>query len=106
RRLHPGEGSIEASSISARPRAGVPQCRPMTEAERREALAATVRRGSRPGALARACLLVARGEYPLLDPTVSLAEIARLTSRVRETVDAGVKPPWRVLAEVLGRSEG
>lgn len=78
----------------------------MTEAERRTALAAIVRRGSRPGALARACLLVARGEYPRLDPTVSLEEIARLTSRVRDAVADGVKPPWRALAEVLGRGEG
>src|SRR5437899_13058485 len=79
---------------------------PMTEAERRAALAAVIRRGSRPGGLAKACLLVARGEYPRLDPTVSLAEIERLASRVRETLADGTKPPWRALAEVLGRSEG
>jgi regulator of sirC expression with transglutaminase-like and TPR domain len=78
----------------------------MTEAERRAALAAVVRRGSRPGALARACLIVAKGEYPRLDPTVSLAEVARLSSRVRETVDAGVRPPWRALSDVLVRAEG
>jgi regulator of sirC expression with transglutaminase-like and TPR domain len=78
----------------------------MTEAERRAALAAIVRRGSRPGALAKACLAVARGEYPLHDPTVSLAEIQRLSLRVRDAAGRGVRPPWRALAEVLGRSEG
>ena len=78
----------------------------MTEAERRAALAATVRRGSRPGALARACLLVARGEYPRLDPTVSLEELARISQRVREVTGRGIRPPWRALVEVLGRAEG
>jgi regulator of sirC expression with transglutaminase-like and TPR domain len=78
----------------------------MTEAERRAALAAVVRRGSRAGSLARACLLVARGEYPRLDPTVSLEEIARMSQRVREVTGRGVRPPWRALVEVLGRSEG
>jgi regulator of sirC expression with transglutaminase-like and TPR domain len=78
----------------------------MTEAERRAALAAMVRRGSRAGALAKACLLVARGEYPRLDPTVSLAEIERLSGRVREVIAEGAKPPWRALTQVLGRSEG
>lgn len=78
----------------------------MTEAERRAALVHVVRRGSRPGGLAKACLIVARGEYPRLDPTVSLAEIARLSARVRETVDHGAGPPWRALADVLGRAEG
>jgi len=78
----------------------------MTEAERRAALAAAVRRGSRAGSLAKACLLVARGEYPRLDPTVSLEEIARLSQRVREVIGRGVRPPWRALVEVLGRSEG
>jgi regulator of sirC expression with transglutaminase-like and TPR domain len=65
-----------------------------------------VRRGSRPGALARACLLVARGEYPRLDPTVSLEEIARMSMRVREVIGRGIRPPWRALVEVIGRSEG
>jgi regulator of sirC expression with transglutaminase-like and TPR domain len=78
----------------------------MTEAERRAALVQVVRRGSRPGGLAKACLIVARGEYPRLDPSVSLAEIARLSSRVRESVDRGARPPWRALADVLGRAEG
>ncbi len=77
----------------------------MTEDERRAALAATVRRGSRAGSLAKACLLVARGEYPRLDPTVSLAEIARLSQRVREVIGRGVRPPWRALVDVLGRAE-
>jgi regulator of sirC expression with transglutaminase-like and TPR domain len=78
----------------------------MTEAERRAALAAVVRRGSRQGALAKACLLVARGEYPRLDPTVSLEEIAHLSSRVREVYGKGARPPWRALADVLVRAEG
>jgi len=78
----------------------------MTEAERRAALAAIVRRGSRPGSLAKACLVVARGEYPLHDPTVSLAELQRLSLRVRECAGRGIRPPWRALADVLGRSEG
>lgn len=78
----------------------------MTEAERRAALVAMVRRGSRPGSLAKACLIVARGEYPKLDPTVSLAEIERLSALVRDTVRSGVGPPWRALADVLGRAEG
>ena len=65
-----------------------------------------VRRGSRPGSLAKACLLVARGEYPHLDATVSLAEIERLSSLVRDAVRSGVGPPWRALADVLGRAEG
>jgi regulator of sirC expression with transglutaminase-like and TPR domain len=78
----------------------------MKDVQRRAALAAAVRRGSRPGALARACLLVARGEYPHLDPTMPLEELARLSQRVHETIDRGVNPPWRALAEVLGRGEG
>lgn len=78
----------------------------MTEAERRTALAAVVRRGSRTGGLAKACLLVARGEYPRLDPTVSLEEIAHLSSRVREVYGKGARPPWRALADVLARAEG
>ncbi len=78
----------------------------MTEAQRRTALAAVVRKASRAGYLARASLLVARGEYPRLDPTVSLAEIDRLSARVREAMAEGITPPWRALADVLGRSEG
>lgn len=79
----------------------------MTDEERRRALAAAVRRGSRAGALARACLLVARGSYPKLDPTVSLEEIARLAGSVREARAA--KPKRHVadvMADVLGRREG
>jgi regulator of sirC expression with transglutaminase-like and TPR domain len=75
--------------------------------ERRRALETAVRQGSRPGGLARACLLVARGAYPRLDPTVSLAEIERLAALVLE---ARKKAPKRhaadVLASVLGRKEG
>jgi len=78
----------------------------MTEAERRAALAAIVRRGSRPGSLAKACLVVARGEYPLHDPTVSIEELQRLSLRVRDVAGRGIRPPWRTLAEVLGRAEG
>jgi regulator of sirC expression with transglutaminase-like and TPR domain len=79
---------------------------PMTDAERRAALAACVRRGSRPRELAKACLLVARGEYPRLDPTVTLAELDRLAGRVRETIASGVRPAWRALTDVLGGAEG
>lgn len=78
----------------------------MTEAERQAALAAVVRRGSKPLSLAKACLLVARGEYPRLDPTVSLEEITHLSSRVREVYGKGARPPWRALADVLARAEG
>lgn len=79
----------------------------MTEEERRQALAAAVKRGSRPGGLARACLLVARGAYPRLDPTVSLAELARLASRVRAELErAKRRHPADVLAAILGKSEG
>lgn len=79
----------------------------MNDDERRRALETAVRQGSRPGGLARACLLVARGAYPRLDPTVSLAEVERLAGLVR---DARKKAPKRhpadLLASVLGRKEG
>lgn len=79
----------------------------MTEDERRQALAAAVKRGSRPGGLAKACLLVARGAYPRLDPTVSLAEIERLAARVRaEMARSKRRTAADVLAAILGRSEG
>lgn len=78
----------------------------MTEEERRAALVQAVRRGSRPGALARACLLVARGEYPRLDPTVSLAEIDAFVERTRLALASSpTKKTWDVLAHVLGRVE-
>lgn len=79
----------------------------MTEEERRTALEEAVRRGSRVGGLARACLLVARGEYPRLDPTVSLEELRRLSARVRATLArTRRRTAAEVLADVLGRAEG
>lgn len=79
----------------------------MTDDERRAALESAVRRGSRPGGLARACLLVARGAHPRLDPTVPLAEIARLAARVRAEVRRRPKRlQAAVVADVLGRAEG
>jgi regulator of sirC expression with transglutaminase-like and TPR domain len=80
----------------------------VNDAERRAALAAAVKAGSRPGGLARACLLVARGEYTRLDPTVALAELKRLgelaAARRRELGKRA--DPAAVLAEVLGKREG
>lgn len=79
----------------------------MTDDERRRALAAAVRSGSRPGGLARACLLVARGAYPHLDATASLAELARLAGRTREALRRERRrAPDLILADVLGRTEG
>lgn len=79
----------------------------MTDEERRRALVAAVRRGSRPGWLARACLLVARGSYPKLDATVSIEEIERLAQMVAEARAAKPKRHAAdVMADVLGRREG
>lgn len=79
----------------------------MTDEERREALEEAVRRASRPGGLARACLVVARGAYPRLDVTVSLQELASLGEKARAAIGRRPDVPvWRVLSDVLGRGEG
>ncbi|MCG3134170.1 MAG: hypothetical protein HMLKMBBP_01457 [Planctomycetes bacterium] len=80
----------------------------MDDAARRKALDRTVRRGSRPGALARACLLVAAAEHPHLDPSTPVAEIRRMAKRVAElrAASGGKLPAAQALAEVLGREEG
>lgn len=79
----------------------------VTDDDRRRALAAAVKAASRPLGLGKACLLVARGAYPRLDPTASLAELNRLAARVREGIHADRRrAPDLILADVLGRSEG
>lgn len=79
----------------------------MDDAARREALERTVRRGSRPGALARACLLVAAGERTLLDPSTAVGEVRRMARRVTELrAGADRTTDAQVLADVLGREEG
>jgi regulator of sirC expression with transglutaminase-like and TPR domain len=79
----------------------------VTDDDRRRALAAAVKTASRPGGLARACLLVARGAYPRLDPTASTAELARLAQRVRETMKRERRrAPDLVFSDILGKSEG
>lgn len=58
-----------------------------------------------PGSLARACLLIARGEYPELDMDACLGRIAALGARVRESSERDGGQPWRTLRTVLGKEE-
>jgi len=80
---------------------------PLNDEERRRALETAVRQGSRAGGLARACMLIARGAYPRLDPTVSIAELSRLSALLAEARrKAPKREPADLMAAVLGRKEG
>lgn len=69
-------------------------------------LAALVARDREPWALARACLAVARGEYPALDERANLAELERLAAAVRVQREEAGHPPWRALRNALAREAG
>ncbi len=76
----------------------------MTGSGRRSALAAIVRGPDAPGRLARACLLVAQGEYPDLDVAACIADIDVLGRRVRDLAADG--PAAEALHDVLFRHRG
>ncbi len=78
----------------------------MNHVERRAALAVATHDGDRPGQLAKACLLIARGEYPHLDPDGPREELRLLSTDLRDALEHDASSPWQSLAELLAGREG